>query len=223
MTHEPDLNDLTAFVERRLDKVDEHRVTVHLSTCSTCRELVAALAAAVPESKQRRPAVWRRVAPLASVAATIAVAAIIAVLVSQRAPVTDAPPLGAPASPPPAGDPSPPPSTPARTPANAPATTRPTAPPAARPRQGTADARPEGRDLRRRRGAERTVQGKTFRFVAGEWIDTAYDPMRALPIVEIETPGERADLLRRLPELQPFAALGTRVTVVLNGTVYRFQ
>ena len=72
------------------------------------------------------------------------------------------------------------------------------------------------------RGAERRVGDKRFRLVAGEWIDAAYDPMDARPVVAVTTPAERAVLLERLPALRPFADLGERVIVVHGGSVYKF-
>ena len=68
----------------------------------------------------------------------------------------------------------------------------------------------------------RTVGDKTFRFVASEWIDDTYDPLRGLPEVEIRSEAHRAAMLDEIPELRPFAALGARVIVVYGGTAYKF-
>jgi hypothetical protein len=38
----------------------------------------------------------------------------------------------------------------------------------------------------------------------------------------VSTPEERSALLARIPALVPYAALGERVRVVYEGTVYRF-
>ena len=73
-----------------------------------------------------------------------------------------------------------------------------------------------------KRGGERQAAGKTFRLVAGEWIDAAFDPGQALPTVVVSGADERSALLSRLPDLAPYAALGERVVVVFEGTVYRF-
>jgi hypothetical protein len=68
----------------------------------------------------------------------------------------------------------------------------------------------------------RTVEGKTFRFVASEWVDDTHDPLKGLPEVEVRSEAHRAAVLDKIPELRPFAALGTRVIVVYRGTVYKF-
>jgi hypothetical protein len=64
--------------------------------------------------------------------------------------------------------------------------------------------------------------GKTFRLVAGEWVDSDYDPLSLLP-VETVSASTRASLLDRMPELKPYAALGPNVLVVHRGVVYRFS
>lgn len=78
-------------------------------------------------------------------------------------------------------------------------------------------------DLLVKRGAERRIAGKTFRLVAGEWRDTAFDPVAGFPVVEVQGPQERSALLSRLPGLTRYAELGPRVVVVFEGTVYRFR
>ncbi len=73
------------------------------------------------------------------------------------------------------------------------------------------------------RGGTRVVNGKTFTFVAGEWIDAAYDPINLLPVQDIADAAARTALLQRTPALAPYASLGPNVTVVLDGTVYKFR
>ena len=67
------------------------------------------------------------------------------------------------------------------------------------------------------------MNGKTFRLVAGEWIDSAYDPPALLPVRDLVGPDARTDVLARIPALAPYAALGANVTVVHEGVVYRFR
>lgn len=64
------------------------------------------------------------------------------------------------------------------------------------------------------------MRGTTFDLVAGEWIDRAFDPMAALPEVTVRS-DERAKIFSDQPALTPFGALGSRFTVVYQGTVYR--
>jgi len=73
------------------------------------------------------------------------------------------------------------------------------------------------------RGGGRRVAGKTFRLAAGEWVDASFDPAAGLPISDVNGPDQRSSLLARLPALAPYAALGERVLVVFEGTVYRFR
>ena len=68
----------------------------------------------------------------------------------------------------------------------------------------------------------RQAGGKSFRLVSGEWVDTGFDSTAPLPTVRIKGPDERATVLQRLPALGPYAAVGDRVVVVFEGTVYRF-
>jgi hypothetical protein len=58
--------------------------------------------------------------------------------------------------------------------------------------------------------------------VAGEWIDSAYDPEALLPSVDVASADARRDLLARIPALAPYAAIADRVIVVHEGIVYRF-
>jgi hypothetical protein len=78
-------------------------------------------------------------------------------------------------------------------------------------------------DLLRRRGAERTVADKTFRLESGVWVDTRFDASAGLESVSVSGPAERAAVLQSNPQLAPYAALGERVVVVWERTVYRFE
>ena len=70
---------------------------------------------------------------------------------------------------------------------------------------------------RTRAAGTRSLEGRTFRLVAGEWIDVEYRVIDALPADDIRS---REELDAR-DVLRPFAALGRNFTVVLNGRVYR--
>jgi hypothetical protein len=205
--HEPDFNALTAFVERRLDETERSRVVTHLATCRQCRDVVAALASASPETVPVSVPAWRRMTGLWSLAAMLVVVVIVGVISSRQGIIVPAPPGNEPGLP---AAPQVPRETTSPTPQTDSA-------PATLPQPAS---RPE--DLGRVRGNERKVGEKTFRFVSGEWIDASYDPQLLLPVVEATTPAEREALLRRVPNLKPFAALRGRVLVILDGTVYRF-
>jgi hypothetical protein len=203
--HEPDFNELTAFIERRLGEAERQRVITHLATCRACREVVAALTATSDVTQPATVGGWRLMTGWLPLAAMLVVVVIVGVVYNQNiTPVTTTTPAE------PAGDATPPSIAPAP-----PAVTSPTPPPQPAPQPAE--------DLTQVRGNERTVDGKTFRFAAGEWIDASYDPQQLLPVVEVATAAEREDLLRRVPALKPYAALGSRVTVVLGGTVYRIS
>lgn len=73
------------------------------------------------------------------------------------------------------------------------------------------------------RSGLRETAGKTFRFVAGEWVDQAYDRRARLPEVRVTAAAEREAVVQREPALAPFSALGRRVLVVVDGTVYVFD
>lgn len=73
------------------------------------------------------------------------------------------------------------------------------------------------------RGAGRVIDGKTFRLIEGQWVDAGFDPAAGLPAVVIQGAEERANLLDGIPALAPYTGLGDRVTVVWQGTVYRFE
>jgi hypothetical protein len=76
--------------------------------------------------------------------------------------------------------------------------------------------------LVKRGTAQREVGGKTFRLRAGEWVDADFDSAAPLPTTLIKGPADRAAAVERLPALGPYAGLGDRVVVVVDGTVYRF-
>jgi hypothetical protein len=73
------------------------------------------------------------------------------------------------------------------------------------------------------RAIERHVGGKRFRLDEGEWIDTSFDPRAMLPEAGVDSYEARSALLREKPRLAPYARLGSRVTVVFDGMVYRFD
>jgi hypothetical protein len=74
-----------------------------------------------------------------------------------------------------------------------------------------------------RRGVERIVNGKTFRLEEGVWIDRASDDARGLRTVRVQGAEQRARLLAQMPELIDYADLGSRVVVVADGNIYRFE
>jgi hypothetical protein len=218
---EHDLNLLSAFVEDRLNEAERQRVIEHLASCSACRSTLAAYtratrsaddeSAAAARAWSSRPRVWL---PIAATV-VLATAAIVGGLrlrdadLSRQAVSTE----DAQQAPPPA------PSNPQAPPARG-------APDAGLRRGQPATAGPAERtpglsEDPLRRAGRRTIGGKTFQLVAGEWVDEAYDPLDALPEVEVRTDGERTALLDRLPDLRPFASLGSRVIVVHGGTVYK--
>jgi hypothetical protein len=134
-----------------------------------------------------------------SLAATLTLATIVGVM-RRQPPATEVPPaVTTPAVTPPATSPVP------------------TPPPTVTP----APPRDVPEDLTTRRSGTRDIGGKTFRLIAGEWIDTAYDPLALLPAQDVD-PSAREATLARIPALTPYAALGPRFVVVHDGTVYRF-
>lgn len=78
-------------------------------------------------------------------------------------------------------------------------------------------------DLAQRRGGERRIGAKTFRLVAGEWVDTAFDPLAMLPQQEVTGAAARETTLARIPELRPYVALGADFLVVHDNVVYQFR
>jgi hypothetical protein len=219
----PDLNILAAFIDGRLSEADRAGLTAHLGGCVDCRAILATHArgqmpAAVQgeqpagqRSRSRfRPAVWL------PIAATLALATTAGLVVWRIERGTATPPSAVALT-----------AEPARPQPESPATTAPRGETPARPpqRRSTAAARqpPHAGLLSTRRGAARIVNGKTFRMVAGEWIDDAYDPVALLPVQDIVGSDARAALLDRTPALGPYAALGPKVTVTHEGVVYRFR
>jgi len=208
----PDLNALAALMEGRLSGPGRAAVVTHLVDCLECRTVVATHARGQGASRSgfRHPAVWL------PVAAALALATTAAVMVWRADRGTPALPSAAPTS-----------AAPAQPAPDAPTVAAPAAPvqvptPVAPPPKSA--ERPNSNDaLSTRRGAVRTVQGKTFTLVAGEWIDRAYDPVALLPARDIVGPEARSTLLERTPALRPYAALGPRLTVVYDGVVYRFR
>lgn len=216
----PDLNALAALVDQRLSEADRAGVIAHLASCVECRAIVATEARGLGGAARQResPAGRRfrwgfRSTPWLPIAATLALATTAGLIVWR----IDR------GSPPPASSvtavPGPAPSNPETPVAAAPgAQTSPRLPaPAVTPRPAPSDS------LATRRNAVRLVNGKTFRLVAGEWIDAEYDPVALLPVRDIVGPDARIGLLERIPALAQYAALGPRVTVAHDGVVYRFQ
>lgn len=194
--HEPDLNLLAAHFDRRLSSRETEDLVAHLAGCRNCRETAAFMTRALSLDSARRPG-----APVVgwlALAATLVLATIVGIRISRVEP-----------SPSTAPEPGP----------------RPTAaassPPLPEAVAAPAPARPAGHtDVRR--GGDRTIAGKTFHLVAGEWVDRTFDPIAGLPIVDVSGPEARATLLAERPGLAPYLGLGNRVLVVLDGTVYRF-
>jgi hypothetical protein len=199
--HDPTV--VAALAEGRLDREERARVLEHLAACRPCREVFATLAREGEGVAAHRPAAGfgatasRAWLPLA---ATIVLATGSALWVLRRAPAI-----------------APPQVTASMRPVTASPEVRASATPppvAVSPSKAPPDAM--------RSAAPRRVAGKTFRLVAGEWIDTSFDPLATLTAVDVTTPAEREAALAREPRLRPYAALGPRVTVVLDGAVYRF-
>jgi hypothetical protein len=208
--HDPGL--LAASLEGRLDPREQELLTAHLAGCPECRQTLALLARATQEGLLTRPSPGARPAfafhhwlPLAA-AAVLVIAVAAATRQSWLPTPVDTPPS------PTGGSMSPPPS-PSEA---APRSTR--APGTAKPRADTLDP-----GLLVKRGAGRRVAGKSFRHAAGEWIDASFDPAAELPTTDVNGPDQRSALVSRLPALAPYAALGERVVVVFEGTVYRFR
>ena len=211
-----DLNLLAAFTEGRLGQGERTQVSRHLAECVQCRQILATLgramaaevSTAAPSERSSflsRPAVWL---PLAATL-VIATGSVIYLAGPLRptAPVS----LPFPSTPipgPPPVEQSPP---------------VPQAPPQSQPAASSPSADSRDRGLETRRSGERRVDGKTFRLVAGEWIDTSYDQLAGLAVVEARTAGELTALLDRIPALKPYAGLGNRVTVVFDNVVYLFD
>ena len=221
-----DLNRLAAHIEGRLDADEQAAVLEHAAHCRACRDVLAALAreavagAASTNPVSRRPSPLARARVLVPIAAMLTVATVALLLVLRVADdVRSGPPGGTapgaetPAAPPPA---TPLPS-PASPPSRDPASTEPSPAPRGSGSTSGADA-----GLLVRRSGERRIGSKSFHLAAGEWIDGDYDPLGGLPVTEVTTTEARAALIRRIPALRPYAALGPRLIVVHDGIVYRF-
>jgi hypothetical protein len=215
----PDLNAIAAFVDDRLAHAERVVVVQHLSECAECRVMLAAFGraqAAFPSRPHESVGLTRRLRAPATwllLAATVTIATSVGLLVSRGGSEADRvlsngrPPQPEVPSAAPTAAVSPPLS------ATAPETR---STPAPKPLPPAAD------DLTTRRSGVRQLGGKTFRLVAGEWVDSDYDPLSLLP-VETVSASTRASLLDRMPELKPYAALGPNVLVVHRGVVYRFS
>lgn len=203
---EHDLNLLAAYVEGRLDGSERERFVAHLARCADCRTTLAALARDRDDSGSAR---WLAQVPHSAwlPLAAVLVLATATSLSLLREPISAPPAVATPS------------------PAESPAQPRPS--PTPTPEAGSSPSPPlppsDERLLVKRGGGRRSVAGKTFRLKAGEWTDASFDPQAGLPVIEVSGAGERADLLARLPALGSFAALGGRVLVVWEGTVYRFR
>ena len=217
-----DVGALAAHLEDRLSGPERERLLEHLAGCAACRETLAMLvrnADFLPHGRHAASGRWtfpgRIWLPLA---ATLVVATAVASLRGRTPGPEDATTITSPATPREPGGPSP--------------ATGAVEPPGARPERPispAADGRrpggavPAAEPTPALRGAERRVGGKTFRLVAGEWIDTDFDAAAALPLVEVKTGEARSAILARVPDLAAYASLGDRVLVVHAGTVYRFR
>ena len=213
---EHDLNLVAAYLEDRLDAAERARATAHFASCVQCRSILAeyaraSVAARHDASPEGSVHPWFRQTRVWLPAAAAVMLTTVAVVSVLRRGSDPAAPIPADVQRP--ADPVSPPNPDAR---------------AVQPQPGVrsgndASPAPAGEDdLVRRRSGQRIVDGKTFRLVAGEWVDQAYDPLEALREVEVRSSDERNGLLKRVPALRPFAALGPRVIVVHNGTVYKF-
>jgi hypothetical protein len=208
---DPDL--LAAYVDGRLDAAGRERAAAHLADCRECRAVLAELGRGLaPVSRAGRLGrlVRSRGLPVAAVLVLSAATGVLLVRQQAGSPLLEGRPSG--------------PSTAGAPPASDPATPTPLQPPSprgpgARGENGSAPGTDES--LLVKRGGARSVGGKSFRLVAGEWVDSAYDPLAALPVVVAAGPVEREALLAGVPALAAYAALGERVLVVHDGTVYR--
>jgi hypothetical protein len=204
--HDPGL--LAAYVEGRLDEDERGALKVHLAACADCRRALAMLArvpGVLPIAAKRPPVaipVWLALAATV-ILATLAVRRVDGPIAGEVG-VRPSSTVGAVAAP----GPVPP------APAIVEAIPRVTAP--------AGDPLLDPGLLVKRGGAARRVGERSFRLRAGEWVDTSFDSTTSLPTVLIQGPDERAAVVQRLPALAPYAELGDRVVVVVDGTVYRF-
>jgi hypothetical protein len=203
MSAEHDLNLIAAYVEDRLSAADRGRAAAHLAACADCRAVLAGLLrAGVPDAdRQNLRSSW--LVRAMSVAALFLIGIGVSLTWYLRGDEIQSPApkeLAAPGSATP--------DTPTRSPSPGSPATK---PPRVQP------------PTVKRSGGERHIGGKTFRLVAGEWIDAAYDPFALLPVEIVKTPQERARVIDKVPALRAYASLGPRVTVVVNGVVYKLE
>jgi hypothetical protein len=212
---EHDLNALAAHLEGRLEGEERQKTIDHLSRCLQCRETAALLSRAQPALAEGSAAPFVRRGKVTAARSWwlgLAAAAVVGTTVAVRVVSTPAPDAGPRMSPPASI------AKPAEPPTPAPAEVGRTPPPTAPAGRSVID---EG--LLARRGGVRRVAGKSFRPVGGEWVDVSYEPTAGLPEVDIAGPDQRRGILSRLPALAPYFALGDRVVVVFEGTVYRLR
>lgn len=219
---EHDLNALAAHLEGRLEGEERQRTIDHLSRCLQCRETAALLSRSRQElaEKSGAPSVHRGMVTTARPWwVGLAAAAVVGTAVAVRVLSTASPDAGPKTSP--SASPHREPASVAKAsdpPTPSPAEVTRTPPPSPPMNPPVLD---EG--LLARRGGVKRVAGKAFRPVGGEWIDMSYEPTAGLPEVAIGGPDERRRILSRLPALAPYFALGDRVVVVFEGTVYRLR
>jgi len=219
--HGQDLNALAAHLEGRLKGDEERKTLEHLSACVECRETAALLARSWPTvragngartASDRLTTVAR--SPWLALAAVLVVGTAVAIrLLPASSPAPDLSATAAPTAPTSPAATSSAPAVPAPLPTGASGTR------SRVPSPGVAI----DETLLATRGGVKRVAGKTFRLRDGEWIDSSFDRLAPLPVVEIAGAGERDQILARVPQLAPYAALGDRVRVVFDGTVYRFR
>jgi len=201
---EPNLNALAALAEGRLSIAERATALEHLESCVRCRRIAAELMRA----RSRTPnTLWTwRALPLAASLAIAAVGGGVYWLARDAGGTrrVDIPP-----------SPSQPGIAPAQQSPAAGSGTGAGETGAATPRpERTPRVEPSDRT---RAAGTRTIAGKTFRLVAGEWVDADYRVADAASIVDVRS---REDFDAR-EQLRPFGALGRRFTVVVDRIVYR--
>jgi anti-sigma factor RsiW len=201
---EPDFDALAALVDDRLGRSERLQLLEHLASCERCRTIVAELA----RTREPTGSVRSWIAVALPLAASVMLAVAGGSLYWLARTTSSSPVL------PPAVEPSEPnPPAPAQ-PTSSGAT--PSVSPSGAPAPGTSATPPDLPDRTRAAGT-RSLGGKTFRLVAGEWIDADYRLSDALPVDDVYSRGE----LEARDVLRPFAALGRRFTVVVDDRVYR--
>lgn len=206
-----DLEGLAALVDGRLRDEERAALVTHLAGCAECRDALALLARAGAAGLLALPSAAPHVSrsSFPPLHAWLPIAAALVLVVAGVTRLDWSPATHETTSPPAHYRPAKPPS-----PA---VVVRPDVP-TPKPRIDPVDPA-----LLVKRGAGRKVAGKTFRLIAGEWVDSAFDPAAALPTTVARGPDQRAALLAQRPALAPYVTLGGRVVVVLEGTVYRWQ